>query len=165
MTREAIKTLQAEIRADLESVERIFRELDGIRQEIPSNRPPSLRDKAVIGYLLHNLYCAFENIFKNIAALFGNATADPESWHAYLLKRMTLTIESVRPSVIGSESYEALDELRRFRHFFRHAYTMDLDWERMSLVLRKVDLLLRNRYRQELAEFIAFLDDLSASLP
>lgn len=78
---------------------------------------------------------------------------------------MTLTIESVRPSVIGSESYEALGELRRCRHFFRHAYTMDLDWERMSLVLRKVDLLLRNRYRQELAEFIAFLDDLSASLP
>ncbi|HXF04652.1 MAG TPA: hypothetical protein VNM72_04460 [Blastocatellia bacterium] len=109
--------------------------------------------------------CTALSKIKNIAALFGNAPADPESWHAYLLKRMTLTIESVRPSVIGSESYEALGELRRCGHLFRHAYTMDLDWERMSLVLRKVDLLLRNRYRQELAEFIAFLDDLSASLP
>jgi hypothetical protein len=161
MSREAIKTLISEIRADLQAIDQIFYQLDETRLPLKPDQPASLQEKATIGYLLHNLYSAFENIFKNIASAFGNAMGPPETWHAHLLRRMTLEIESVRPKVIGMECYEALDELRRFRHLFRHAYALELDWDRMGLVLRKMDMLLRDRYREELDRFIGFLEDLA----
>ena len=164
MSREAIKTLISEIRADLEAIERILQQIDQIRQGIKPNQPPLFHEKAAIGYLLHNLYSAFENIFKNIANVFGNMMGEHQTWHTLLLRRMTLEIESVRPRVIGSQSYDALDELRRFRHVFRHAYTLDLDWERMDLVLRKLDIGLRPRYQDELNTFLQFLEKLSASV-
>lgn len=128
MDREAIKTLIADIRADLEAIERILQQMDQTRQDMGPDEPPSLQEKAAIGYLLHNLYSAFENIFKNIATAFGNMIGEPQTRHATLLRRMTLEIEGVRPKVIGPEDYDALDELRRFRHIFRHAYALELDW-------------------------------------
>jgi len=164
MSPEAIKTLISEIRADLEAISQLLQWLDETRQAIPPERSPSLQEKAAIGYLLHNLYSAFENIFKNIAGMFGNTIEERETWHAHLLRRMTLEVEGVRPRVIGPQCYDALDELRRFRHLFRHAYALELDWERLGLVLRKVDSVLRHRYQEELGAFLQFLEGLSAEL-
>jgi hypothetical protein len=83
MSREAIKTLISEIRADLEAIERILQQIDQIRQGIKPNQPPLFQEKAAIGYLLHNLYSAFENIFKNIANVFGNMMGEHQTWHTY----------------------------------------------------------------------------------
>jgi len=162
MNREIVKTLAAEIRADLAAIQTIFEQLDQTQRSIRQQRPPSFQEKAAIGYLLHNLYSAFENLFKNIAAVFGNEIGDRESWHAHLLRRMTLEIETVRPAVIGQQSYDVLDELRRFRHLFRYSYVLELDWERMGLVLRKVGSSFRNEYQEELNAFLRFLEGLDA---
>jgi hypothetical protein len=66
MSREAIKTLISEIRADLEAIERILQQIDQIRQGIKPNQPPLFQEKAAIGYLLHNLYSAFGHWFRSI---------------------------------------------------------------------------------------------------
>jgi len=54
---------------------------------------------------------------------------------------------------------DGLDELRRFRHLFRHAYTLRLDPERLRLVLRKAKQV-GKRYRTSFEAFLAFLDEL-----
>lgn len=69
-------------------------------------------------YRLHNIYNACENMFRNIATVFENRDA----WHSELLQRMTLDLLPLRPAVIDDLAYEKLDELRRFRYFFRTAY-------------------------------------------
>ena len=143
-------------------IEAILGHIERTRQGMTPDRPPSLQEKATIGYLLHNLYTVFESIFKNIARTFGNTPGGTQTWHAALLRRMTLEIEGVRPRVIGSECYHALDELRRFRHLFRHAYTLELDWDRMELVLHKLNSGLRPRYREEMGAYLRFLEDMSA---
>jgi hypothetical protein len=88
MSREAIKTLISEIRADLEAIERILQQIDQIRQGIKPNQPPLFQEKAAIGYLLHNLYSAFENIFKNIANVFGNMMGEHSRLSHALRKRI-----------------------------------------------------------------------------
>ena len=45
---------------------------------------------------------------------------------------MQLEIESIRPALLSEETASGLDELRRFRHLFRHAYTADLDPQRVA---------------------------------
>ena len=64
-------------------------------------------------------------------------SADGE-FHVQLLKRMLLSIEGVRPALLSEGSFKFLNELRGFRHVFRHAYSYGLDDERVSTLLRKI---------------------------
>jgi hypothetical protein len=116
----------------------------------------------VVAYHLHNLYNAFENIFQNIAVTFENDVDDSGFWHVQLLQRMCLDVRPIRPAVISDESYDCLDELRRFRHLFRHAYGVKLDPARLQLVLRKA-LKLKTLYPSELSRFISFLEEMANS--
>ncbi len=111
----------------------------------------------VIAYRLHNIYTAFENIFSNIAVSFENSVNDSTHWHAQLLKRMRLDVMPLRPAVIDKQMYEALDEMRRFRHLFRHAYAVVLDIDRLNFVLRK-GWNLRAAYPDRINQFLEFLD-------
>jgi hypothetical protein len=147
-----ILLLISNIERDLVGIETIYQEL--------AERPIS-QDKdtlIVIAYHLHNLYNAFENIFLNIARTFENAI-DETQWHAKLLERMTLNINSLRPAVLDETAYDCLDELRRFRHMFRHAYLVKLDPMRLQLVVYKADQL-RNIYSAQIQEFLTFLRQL-----
>jgi uncharacterized protein YutE (UPF0331/DUF86 family) len=51
---------------------------------------------------------------------------------------MLISIEGVRPALISNEAYKHFDEIRGFRHVFRHAYSHGLDDERVFFLLRKV---------------------------
>jgi uncharacterized protein YutE (UPF0331/DUF86 family) len=71
---------------------------------------------------------------------------------------MKLDVENYRPAVIDEELYLLLEDLRGFRHVFRHSYTFELDWERERLVARKfrrVAAMLRDQVEE-------FLDLLAA---
>jgi hypothetical protein len=87
---------------------------------------------------MHNLYCAFEDLFKLIAGFWENTLSADGEFHVQLLKRMLLSIEDVRPALLSDPSYRLLNELRGFRHVFRHAYNYGLDDERVNALLRKI---------------------------
>ncbi|NSW76900.1 MAG: hypothetical protein HPY68_09060 [Candidatus Atribacteria bacterium] len=92
-----------------------------------------------LGYLLHNLYCALEDLFREIAKTFENTVdEDPLRFHRQLLKRMSLEVPRIRPRVITPESYEILDELRGFRHIFRHSYAYSLSPEKVLHLKGKI---------------------------
>ena len=89
------------------------------------------------GYWMHNLYCAFEDLFKQVSAFWENHLSADGDYHVNLLKRMLINIKGIRPSLLSTESYEYLNELRGFRHVFRHAYSYGLDDERVAYLIRK----------------------------
>jgi hypothetical protein len=91
-----------------------------------------------VGYWMHNLYCAFEDLFKMVAGFWENSLGANGEYHIHLLKRMLIEIEGVRPGLLSSVGYRLLNELRGFRHVFRHAYSYGLDKERVSALLRKI---------------------------
>lgn len=140
------------IRRDVETITTIYGELE----RHPLTEDTDADTLIVIAYHLHNLYNAFENIFQNIATVFENSVNDMERWHSQLLERMRLDVMPLRPAVIDDAAYDALDELRRFRHLFRHAYSVKLDRLRLQLVLHKA-LALKTDYTGQLDKFIGFL--------
>lgn len=93
-------------------------------------------DRGAIGYLLHRFYNGCENISRAIARFFGNDLG-ADSWHADLLRRVTLEVEGYRPAVIDSALFQVLNDFRGFRHVFRNNYGFELDWERERLVARR----------------------------
>ncbi len=90
-----------------------------------------------LAYKLHNLYSAYEDVFKLVAKFFENQIEDIAKYHTGLIYRMKLEIEGIRPGLLSEESYRILDELRGFRHVFRHAYTYELDAERVLKLSEK----------------------------
>lgn len=153
--------LSSNIQEDLEAIEQIYLALD--RHELPIDH---LTDEdedelILIAYRLHNLYSAFENIFLNIARAFENQIDIAGRWHTQLLERMRLDLLPLRPRVIDKPTHRALDELLRFRHLFRHAYTDQLDPDRLRLVLQQAKQL-RKIYRPQLEAFLEFVRQLDA---
>jgi hypothetical protein len=90
------------------------------------------------GYWLHNLFCAYEDLFKIVSAFWENSIATDGGFHRTLLKRMLLNIDGIRPALLSERSFRHLDELRGFRHAFRHAYSYGLDLKRVAYLLKKV---------------------------
>jgi hypothetical protein len=74
-----------------------------------------------VAYQIHNFYNAVEDLLKTIAVQFENQIADTSRWHQLILQRMTQEITAVRPAFLSQRSFAALNALRGFRHFFRHA--------------------------------------------
>jgi len=144
------------IRRDLEAIAAIYEALEN--HPLGTDTPEDTL--IVVAYYLHNLYNVFENIFQNIAAVFENSVDDVERWHSRLLERMRLNLMPLRPAVIDDAAYDALDELRRFRHLFRHAYAIRLDPQRLKLVVDKA-LALKAIYAKQLGQFVDFLQKLT----
>ncbi len=75
-----------------------------------------------------------------------------------LLRRMGEEIKGLRPALFSKNVIKLLDELRAFRHVFRHAYPSELDSEKIKIVLDKA-MELRQVYKQEVQNFLEKLKD------
>jgi uncharacterized protein YutE (UPF0331/DUF86 family) len=76
---------------------------------------------------------------------------------------MNTDIEGIRPLVISEETFKCLDELRAFRHFFRHAYDIDIDKDKFKIVAHKT-ILLESFIEKDFHEFLSFLKELADEL-
>jgi hypothetical protein len=149
---ERLILLEASVRGDLAVIDELFSALDS---SAPGSDPTEER-LIVNAYRLHNLYTAFENVFRGIAQAFENTLDERSGWHRQLLERMRLDLSPIRPAVIDDAAYVALDELLRFRHLFRSAYSARLDAGRLALVLRAAEGL-RPLYRSQIERFLEFV--------
>lgn len=85
---------------------------------------------------LSRMFNIFEQMALRTAKAFENNIDDEQGWHGALLKRLALTIPGVRPALIPSDLRLPLNELKAFRHVVVHAYDLQLDPEKLALVLK-----------------------------
>ena len=85
---------------------------------------------------LSQMYNAFEQMGLRVAKAFENSVDDEKGWHGGLLNRLAIAIEGVRPALVPEDLKLALRELKDFRHVFVHAYELELDPEKLALVLK-----------------------------
>ena len=108
-----------------------------------------------LAYQLHNLYSAFEQLFEEVARFFENRI-DEARYHADLIRRMRLEIRGIRPALLCESTASDLDELRRFRHLFRHAYATDLDPTKVAKLAARVPGI-RSAFGQDFERFLTRL--------
>jgi HepT-like protein len=114
-------SLAAVIQHDIEAVRR----LEPLLEQLPPDAAyPAC---AAVAYALHNLYNALENSFDQISRTFENHVVDPDRWHRELMLKMFIEIPGLRPGVLAETARPLLDDLRSFRHVFRHGYDFQLD--------------------------------------
>ncbi len=147
MEAEALTVFRSEVHAQLERIGEVYERIE---------RRSSARSESEVeslAYQLHNLYCAFEDLFELVAERFENNLETGGTYHMALLQRMAIDIEGVRPALVDEPTLRLLDNLRGFRHVFRHAYSYVLDERKVRLVLDDARAL-REVYRQQVEAFI-----------
>lgn len=108
-----------------------------------------------IAYRVHNLYGAYEELFETAANFFENQI-EGARYHTDLLRRMKINIDGIRPALISEPTYRLLDELRRFHHFFRHAYGVELDADRVDRIIQ-IAIQLKEPFQQDMEYFLTQL--------
>lgn len=155
--KEKIIVLKNEIKKDLIEIDKIYIEIQKIEEDIQTSKDP--KNLITLSYYLHNLYTAFESIFENISRCFENVVEDTALYHRKLLKKMNIEIDNIRPKVISDMAYPYFDELRRFRHFFRHAYEIKINDDKLMIVLKSAKEL-KKLYIEDFKAFDKFLEGL-----
>lgn len=127
--------LKVDLASQKTTIEQVFLSLQSRAQNLD---PDNIEKLESVAYQIHNFYCSVEELLKIVANHFENNILDSSKWHSLLLKRMTQTVEGIRPALLSLESYELLNGLRAFRHFFRHAYGVSLDFHQLKANLERV---------------------------
>jgi len=149
----AIQHLRAEILSDVRAFESRVDELE--RTDLTGCTDDAMLAKAAVA--LHHAYGAIEGALTRVTKFFDGDAPSGSEWHQELLRTMSLEIPGIRPAILGEASVRGLRSLLGFRHFFRHAYAVAWDADRLASLRR--DAL---RLRLPLCEDFRRLDDLLA---
>lgn len=109
-----------------------------------------------LAFQLHNLYCAFESLFRIVDKHFENRLIGQKARNKKRLNRMKLNVVGVRPPLICDLAFVLLNDLRDFRHVIRHDYRANLEPAQIKFVLNKA-LALKKIYKKDIATFLARL--------
>lgn len=147
-----LQRLRAEVAFDRGALERRAQELAGL--DLRPDAGPALCAQAAVA--LHHAYGSVESILLRVARRVDGDMPSGGDWHQEPLHAMGLASDGIRPAVLSRESVSALRELLSFRHFFRHAYAVALEAERLSV--------LRGRLHAALPRLLSELDALDRFL-
>ena len=135
--------LREKIEIDINNLDRVFEELPN--HSILSQL--STLELAGVATLLHIFYNGIENIIKRILIDKGASIPRGDAWHKELLNL------AVDEKLFSLELKAQLGEFLAFRHFFSHAYALDLYAERMEPLVKAAPELF-NSFKEEISKYI-----------
>ena len=157
-----IQRLCAEVHSDWRAFEEQLEELSSVQLGRPDAQAARQGELARAAVALHHGYGAVEAALARLARVLGEGVPEGPDWHQALLHAMALEIEGVRPPVLSAQSVSRLRKLLGFRHFFRHAYAISLEPDRLA-ALRDDALAVREPLQSDFARLDAFLDQLAGA--
>lgn len=119
--------LSAELAADRAALDARATELGDLVSRWDRDGSLPRADLVLAAVNLHGWYTGLEAALERVARLLDQTVPTGASWHTDLLAQMQLEVPGVRPAIVPVASLRKLHELRRFRHFFRNAYVLNLD--------------------------------------
>lgn len=157
-TADRLDALASELQASLAVLRRVSGYYDAF-QNNPLSKERTRETAIILADVFVNFYTCLETMFVRISQFFENSL-DSSRWHKDLLRRMTYSVKGVRNRVVSEESYAALSELLRFRHFKRYYVEFDYDWDRLDLVDKKF-LACRHTVIDEMNRYLGYVDELA----
>jgi len=123
------------IEFELEEIESLF---ELYKEElIDPAKKPGLFELTALGGIVHSFYNGIEKILLLIAKGIDRKIPTDPKWHKNLLVQMTKGNET-RSAVLSEETKDRLLDYLGFRHFFRHTYSIHLEWEEMEDLVKSM---------------------------
>jgi hypothetical protein len=132
---------------------RIEAEYEAIENTLSAlpNRPLSTLSQleiAGVAALLHNFYNGIENILKQVFLKKSFPIPQGESWHRDLL------LSAAEKNVISNLLLNNLKRYLAFRHYFSHAYALELFPKRIEPLVKDA-VALFNEFKQQIDSIIS----------
>ncbi len=120
--------LREMIEVEFEKIEQVINALP------PEDKLPYLSELELAGVatFIHNFYNGIENILKRIFKAFNLELPSGAAWHTDLLK------QAVAYQIISQDLKDKLIRYLGFRHFFTHAYALDLYADKLEELVGKI---------------------------
>ena len=99
---------------------------------------PDFIELSACAMVLHSFYNGIENILILIFKHYDKQLPNSSKWHIELLDKAFVMDEN-RKQIFSNDLQKQLDEYLRFRHFVRHAYGFQLEWERMENLINEIE--------------------------
>jgi hypothetical protein len=138
--------LRDEVAADRQAMGRC---LDDVREVLGRWRRKAGPDRpylALAAVALHGYYSALESVCERSARLLDGSVPHGAAWHRDLLSQAMTEVPGLRPAIVPRALTADLLSLLEFRHFFRHAYGVELsatklreNLDRLVAIERAVD--------------------------
>lgn len=148
--------LRKQIEVELAQLGRLMERHPQLLIKGPDDTPAAVEIDA-LATLLHSFYSGVENLFKRISVAYDGGPPTGRIWHAELLDTMTRATPA-RDAVISLELRASLRRYLDFRHVFRHAYSLELRWDKMAPLVAECPDTFRTLER-EIVRFVEGQDD------
>lgn len=125
------KTIE-KIKFEIAEIDTLLESYDLLINKCIKNTP-DLVEIAAMATVLHSFYNGVEKIFYIIAKEIDKNIPHESKWHRELLVQMKETNPN-RSWAISKELMNDLEEYLAFRHFYRHAYSFQLNWEKIKSI-------------------------------
>ncbi len=135
--------LKEKIEAEYENIDKLITELP------PADRLSFLEflQLAGVAALLHNFYNGIENIIKLILKDKNIPLPEGGSWHKELLNLAKTN------RIISETTLMLLGEYLAFRHFFSHAYALDLYADKLEPLVENINKVYQT-FKKEISAFL-----------
>lgn len=121
----------------LGELERIVAELAPLIAK-PQGYEATPIERAAACAMLHSFYTQIEKAFELIARGFDETLPNSDSWHRELLRQMG-SITDQRDAILPDNLVADLGEFLAFRHLFRGASIVLMQWDKLVPLLHKVN--------------------------
>ena len=101
-------------------------------------KTPDLIEMSAAAMFLHSFYNGIETILKLIIKFYDDKLPNHIKWHMELLEKAFVSNKN-RKEIFRKGFQEKMEEYLKFRHFVRHSYGFQLEWERMEDLMNDIN--------------------------
>ena len=149
------KIIKEQIMFKITEIDRLFLEYKVIFERLKTC-DPDLFDTTILASILHSFYNGIENIFSIIAKNIDKHVPNGNKSRQELLLQMLNSNNCRTTRVIDEKLYLKLREYATFRHFYRHAYSYQINWKKMQPLV--IDIFeVWDNFKENLGSFLKIL--------
>jgi hypothetical protein len=100
---------------------------------------PDFIEMSAGAMVLHSFYNGIENILILIFKHYDEQLPNSNKWHMELLEKAFVTNNN-RKQIFSNELQKRMEEYLKFRHYVRHSYGFQLEWERMEDLITEISI-------------------------
>ena len=125
------------IEHEISRIERLFSDVKPLL-DLCKIKEPDIIEMTAAAQVLHSFYNGVESIialfFKNI----NEKLPDGNKWHKDLFE-MAFGTNSKNIKIIRDDIKKKLEKYLLFRHFIRHSYSSELEWDEMGPLMKDLE--------------------------
>ena len=115
-------------------------------------KTPDFIELSACALVLHSFYGGIENMLILILKHYDEQLPNGAKWHMDLLD-LAFASNEKRKQVFALDLKKQLEEYLKFRHFIRHAYGFQLEWERIEDLVNGINIFWGNA-RKSITAFL-----------